>query len=150
MSRSTRPIPLFRLDVDLRYTLYIHWRGKRLFEPDYTGTASSEGKGVVLTNKTSLKSYSDADARSAEASTLWVRRTLMQLSIAEFTYDELHCPFGPDEGAVAERAVATDAVRPIRTHIRAQAPEHRNTPLVQTRSNDVPILLLVFGRLISS
>lgn len=60
----------------------------------------------------------------------------MQLPIAELTYDELHCPLGADEGAVAQRAVATDAIRPTHAHThtaRAQAPEHRNTALVSTR-----------------
>lgn len=52
----------------------------------------------------------------------------MQLPIAEFTYDELHGPLGPDEGLLAERAVAADAERPTRSHTqreRAKAPEHR-------------------------
>lgn len=60
-----------------------------------------------------------------------VWRTLMQLPIAELTYDELHSPLGPDERAIAQRAVATDAIRPTHTYgPYAQPPEHRNTPLV--------------------
>lgn len=60
----------------------------------------------------------------------------MQLPIAELTNDELHSPLRADEGAVAQRAVATDAIRPTHAHThtaRAQAPEHRNTALVSTR-----------------
>lgn len=46
-------------------------------------------------------------------------RTLMVLPIAELTNDELHGPLGSDEGAVAQGAVATDAIRPTHaTHIR--------------------------------
>lgn len=40
----------------------------------------------------------------------------MQLPIAELTYDELHGPLRADEGALAERAVATDAIRPTHAH----------------------------------
>lgn len=40
----------------------------------------------------------------------------MQLPIAELTNDELHGPLGPDEGAIAQRAVATDAIRPTYAH----------------------------------
>lgn len=46
-------------------------------------------------------------------------RTLMVLPIAELTNDELHGPLGSDEGALAQGAVATDAIRPTHaTHIR--------------------------------
>lgn len=40
----------------------------------------------------------------------------MVLPIAQLTNDELHCPLGPDEGAIAQRAVATDAIRPTHAH----------------------------------
>lgn len=48
----------------------------------------------------------------------------MVLSIAEFTNDELHGSLGADEGAVAQRAVATDAIRP--KHIRTVPPEQKH------------------------
>lgn len=54
----------------------------------------------------------------------------MQLPIAELTYDELHGPLRADEGALAERAVATDAIRPTHARTHTYGPyahKHRNT-----------------------
>lgn len=45
----------------------------------------------------------------------------MKLSIAELTNDELHGSFGADEGAVAQGAVPTDAIRTTNAHTHKHA-----------------------------
>ncbi|KAL4711064.1 hypothetical protein ACJJTC_009435 [Scirpophaga incertulas] len=67
------------------------------------------------------------DSRIGASVPLGRRRTLVELPIAELTNDELHGPLGPDEGPLAQRAVATDAIRPTHARTHTHIPHAQST-----------------------
>lgn len=97
---------------------------------------SNKKLNLTKTRLFDAKSHNEHGSASVASNS---RRTLVVLPIAELTNDELHCPLRPDEGAIAQRAVATDAIRPTHaTHIRASTGTQKHAISIGTSAGCGP------------